>query len=92
MQSAKCKVQSEDERQPVCSPFFTLHSALGTLHGEPQVRTLLLATKYQIGLVLLLTAVLSGCGGSSAPDPSPTSGTETVTFHVTDMGKRLALM
>ena len=52
----------------------------------------MLATTRLIGLALLLVVPLSGCGRSSKPESSPAGGTETVTFHVTDMGKRLALM
>lgn len=51
-----------------------------------------LATTRLIGMTLFVAALLLGCGRSSAPEPSPTTGTETVTFQVKDMGKRLALM
>lgn len=44
-----------------------------------------------IGLAVFVAVLFSGCG-RSASGPSPLAGTETVTFHVTDMGKRLALM
>ena len=52
----------------------------------------MLATMRLIVLAVLMAAVFLGCGRSSAPEPSTNVGTETVTFHVTDMGKRLALM
>ncbi|MFM9966483.1 MAG: hypothetical protein ACKV2Q_35345 [Planctomycetaceae bacterium] len=51
------------------------------------IRRLVLAV-----LAVFVAALFAGCGRSSAPDPSLPTGTETVTFHVTDMGKRLALM
>ena len=51
-----------------------------------------LATTQLIGLAMFAAAAFSGCGRSSAPETPPTAGTETVTFHVKDMGKRLALM
>jgi len=51
-----------------------------------------LATTRLIGLAMFAVAAFSGCGRSSAPATPPTAGTETVTFHVQDMGKRLALM
>lgn len=50
-----------------------------------------LVTTRLIGLAIFVAALLSGCGRSPAPETT-TAGTETVTFHVTDMGKRLALM
>ncbi len=52
----------------------------------------MLATIRLIGIAMLVAVSISGCGRSSAPEPSTKAGTETVTFHVTDMGKRLALM
>ncbi len=52
----------------------------------------MLAIRGWIGLAVLLAALFSGCGRSSKPESSAVVGTETVTFHVTDMGKRLALM
>ena len=61
----------------------------GSPIGENSV---MLATVRLIGLAVLLTASISGCGRSPAPEPSTKAGIETVTFHVTDMGKRLALM
>ena len=51
----------------------------------------MLATIRLTGMAMLVTASLLGCGRSPTP-ATPTAGTETVTFHVTDMGKRLALM
>ncbi|HLQ46298.1 MAG TPA: hypothetical protein VK137_16260 [Planctomycetaceae bacterium] len=51
-----------------------------------------LATTRLIGLAMFVATSFSGCGRSSAPETPPTAGTETVTFHVKDMGKRLALM
>ena len=45
-----------------------------------------------IGLTMLVAFSLSGCGGDAAPETSPAASTQTVTFHVKDMGKRLALM
>lgn len=91
MQSAKCQVQSRDERQRDGSPFFTLHSALRTLHFELNFLDRLLAATIRLALALFLAAILSGCGGSTAPETTK-AGTESVTFHVKDMGKRLALM
>ncbi len=52
----------------------------------------MLATVRVIGLAGLAVVLLSGCGGSSSPVTPMKAGTETVTFHVKDMGNRLALM
>ena len=51
-----------------------------------------LATTRRIGIALFVAVSFSGCGRSSAPETPTTAGTETVMFHVKDMGKRLALM
>ena len=51
-----------------------------------------LATTRLIGLAIFVAALFSGCGRSSKPETPLAAGAESVTFHVTDMGKRLALM
>ena len=53
---------------------------------------MILATTRVIGLAGLAVVLLSGCGGSSSPLTPTKDGIDTVTFHVKDMGKRLALM
>jgi hypothetical protein len=52
----------------------------------------ILATTRLIGWTGLAVVLLSGCGGSSSPVTPTKAGIETVTFHVKDMGKQLALM
>jgi hypothetical protein len=51
-----------------------------------------LATSRLIALAGLAVVLLLGCGGSTSPATPTKAGIETVTFHVKDMGKRLALM
>ena len=52
---------------------------------------MMFATTRFVGWAVFAAALISGCG-RSAPESPTKAGTETVTFHVTDMGKRLALM
>ena len=53
---------------------------------------MILATTRLIGFAGLSVVLLSGCGDSSSPATPTKAGTEAVTFHVKDMGTRLALM